>query len=270
VAVMVWWYVALVATVRTGRGLAAACGLLALACAFHLQMLMLTPALGVALAARARRDGGWKPALQWFALAFVLSVTGVVVAASLWPTPYPVHFGGADVRMLVPLTAPPDDPGMETLLQARHWTAVANLLFLFAPTAFPAALWLAGTRGRRVARDPMPLAFGLGAGAWLLFVAIWHADLGPWSDWDLFAGAGFPLTLLAGLLAVRGLGRHYAAGVLLVLALGQMARTVPFVAANHLSVAPPNAPPYQGKPAAPGSIPMPVPRFGEVEPGKSR
>ena len=76
-----------------------------------------------------------------------------------------------------------------------------NEQVLVAPFSFAlVAAALFTRRGRAVLRTPGGLFLALAAAGYLLFTIVWNPDYGGRRDWDLFAPAALPLTLLAGYL----------------------------------------------------------------------
>lgn len=67
-----------------------------------------------------------------------------------------------------------------------------------APFSLVLVLTALATRaGRRALRRPAGLFLAVSALNYLLFISVWNPDYGGRRDWDLFAPASLPLTLLA-------------------------------------------------------------------------
>ena len=202
----------------------------ALACAFHMQVLVLFPALLMVTAwSRTEPSARRAQLLAWLGTAAFLVAVQRLCAAN--PPPYPQHFGGGDGRMLVP-TAQWFSPG--------HLLGVFNELFLLAPCALPVlAAFGVGWSPAHLRAAPSPAAeaqrsfAALACGGWLALAWAWNPDLGAWHDWDLFAGLGWVLTLWSAASLLR-LEEVQARRWLGALALLSAARSVPFVWANHL------------------------------------
>jgi hypothetical protein len=194
----------------------------ALACGFHMQVIVFIPALLViTLWSREERSARSAQLLAWLGTAAFLVALQQLCAAN--PPPYPQHFGGGDGRMLVPLSA---------WFSAAHLLGVFNELFLLAPAS------LAVLAAFGVGWSPSHLA-GAPASAeeaqrsWLALAWAWNPDLGAWHDWDLFAGLGWVLAAWSAASVLR-LDDGEARRWLGALALLNAARSVPFVWANHL------------------------------------
>jgi hypothetical protein len=123
---------------------------------------------------------------------------------------------GNNPYMLVPLSS-------QDTYTLVSWTHLANLVnehALVAPVALPLLVLVALWYHRRLPwRDPLVVALLLSAAGLLLFASTLYPDLGAANDWDLFAPAALPYTLLAGFAFTRavrdGEGKAFAAMVLL-------------------------------------------------------
>ena len=73
---------------------------------------------------------------------------------------------------------------------------MANELWLTVPT-LAALVLMAGDGARRIIRQKSTVFLILSSAGLLVFMALFHPRLGFARDWDLFATAAFPLTLLA-------------------------------------------------------------------------
>lgn len=221
---------ALAAAVRAARGeggAVAAIGGYTLACAFHLQMLCLGPALAWGVwrahtASRARTGAQVDTRTLAYAMVGALLATAALQVLSLQnPTPYAQHFGGGDGRMFV---AP------DQLASRAHLVGFANELGLMALGSLVVLVVLApSTRWR--APDLVVLA--LAAAGWLTFMFFWNPDLGAWRDWDLFAAVGWWVTALVAGVCLAEAADPRAAWLLLMVIGLNLARTMPFVVENH-------------------------------------
>jgi hypothetical protein len=215
---------------RTGASPLWAMGWWTLACAFHMQVLVLAPAM-VLLTVWSWRKRSERQVhlLGWLASVGSLVVLQKVCAAH--PTPYPQHFGGGDARMLVTSSH---------LFSEQHLLDVLNELLLVAPLAFPVliAFGVGWGFGHFRERPPSHAAasssfLALGVGGWLALVSLWNPDLGAWHDWDLFAGIGWVASAWACSMVLNS-GSERIRWWLFGLAALSLARSLPFVWANHL------------------------------------
>jgi len=112
--------------------------------------------------------------------------------------------GGGDRRWFVPLTTLHSKWERYTLFSPAHWLDMLNEQALVAPfsLALVGAL-LAGRRGRVALRKSAGVFLGLAAASYTLFTWVWNPDYGGRRDWDLFAPAALPLTLLAAWLLIQ-------------------------------------------------------------------
>lgn len=179
--------------------------------ATHLAAIWLAPALAVVWIVRAARRRLWRPALlealSGCALAvapFAAVAVGMLIGGAGWGGFSAANFGGGDGSLFVPLRATASPLERVTLLSAAHLRDVGNQLLLVAPVGALLALigWL-GRRhdGRRAdAGTWVLLAASIGTLMYaFLFnpdMAAFHPRLGALAEWDLFAFAGVPVTLL--------------------------------------------------------------------------
>lgn len=180
--------------------------------ATHLSAIWLAPAMVVTWALRAsRRRPLWRPSLleafSGTAVAvapFALVAVGMLAGGAGWGGFSAANFGGGDGSLFVPLRAVASPLERVTLLSAAHLEDFGNQLLLVAPVGALLALvgWLGRRRdGRRT--DPgtwVLLAASVGTLAYaFLFnpdMAFFHPQLGALAEWDLFAFAALPVTLL--------------------------------------------------------------------------
>lgn len=149
-----------------------------------------------------------------------------------------VSFGGGDGQMFVPLSDTSGKYFQYLFLKEKHLKAILNQQMLVAPislVACIAASWdlLRSRLGFKKGLLSPPLIFLiLAAGGFLTLTVIWHPDLGPFRDWDLFGPVGFYLSVLAAalILHVDRSGRAFA--LLLFMISVNLSRTLPFVLRN--------------------------------------
>ncbi len=210
-----------------GRGSPVAVAVLwVVACACHLQALLLGPAVLYTLVrawATAPPGRRWRQVLTVVGagvatagLLFGLFVASGYRVAHLWEGSWT---RGNNPYFLVPLQS----ADTYTLFSLTHLANLVNEHLLVAPVVLPLLLLVAVWYRRKVSwRDPVVIALALAAAGLLLFASTLYPDLSAAADWDLFAPVALPYTLLAGLLFTRavpeGGGKRYAATVLLVAA----------------------------------------------------
>ena len=106
--------------------------------------------------------------------------------------------GGGDHRWLVPLLRTTTRWERYTMFSWPHLLDVVNEQLLTAPVALPALLLIWLLARRRLDGGDRALRFLLlAAGGYLFLTLVWNPDYGGRRDWDLFAPASLPLTLLA-------------------------------------------------------------------------
>jgi len=177
--------------------------ILALTHAFHPSTLVLQPSLWY-LAWRLHREGKI-PVLESLLRVVVPSlVVGVGVLtmmemgghglAALLGEDFP---GGGDHRWLVPLLRTTTRWEHYTMFSWDHLSDLVNQQLLTAPVMLPTLLltWLSARR-RMDWRDQALRFLLLAAGCYLFLTFVWNPDYGGRRDWDLFAPASLPLTLL--------------------------------------------------------------------------
>lgn len=106
--------------------------------------------------------------------------------------------GGGDRSWLVPLAKLDSKWERYTMFSWAHGLDFINEQLLVAPfsLALVVAL-LAGRSGRTALRTPQGLFLSVAAAGYVVFTFVWNPDYGGRRDWDLFAPAALPLTLLA-------------------------------------------------------------------------
>lgn len=160
--------------------------LLAIAMTFHLVAGFLVPSLAF-LWWLAWRDGGRRTTVAAIA-AFV-----AVLAATLAF----FHWSGLPISQLFTHSHAFGDGGHFRHMLVRpsvaYYLGMFNLVALLVPAfvlIVPLALF------RRIPRDRENLHLLVASGFMALFVLAWNAGLGVYQDWNLFAPAALPVTLL--------------------------------------------------------------------------
>ena len=157
---------------------------LAVAMMCHLLAGFLLPSLVYLWWLAAHRQT--RRALRSAVLAFVGVIAATLVAAQL--------FWGLPLERLLDSHAAGHGGDYSTVLAApslaHYWTQL-NLLVLLAPAAvFLPAL------GRTLASSDRHVHLTLASSGMLLFLVVWKPALGPMGDWNLFANAAIPVSLL--------------------------------------------------------------------------
>lgn len=105
--------------------------------------------------------------------------------------------GGGDHRWLVPLLRTTTRWERYTMFSWPHLLDIINEQLLTAPVVLPALVLVFLWTGHRLdKRDQRTRFLVVAAGCYLLLTLIWNPDYGGRRDWDLFAPASLPLTLL--------------------------------------------------------------------------
>lgn len=170
----------------------------ALGSLMHMLVVFYTPAL-VWLAWTARRRaaarGVGRRGLDRQLLPAMLIALAFLAVISL--APLVLQAGGLDndVERVVPLTMPetPRSSNQVTLFSPRHLGQIAIFLALSCPLGAPLVL----LRIRRIWRDGTVRFTSVAAACGLLFLVLWHPDMGWRGDWDLFAHPGLVINVLA-------------------------------------------------------------------------
>ena len=119
--------------------------------------------------------------------------------------------GGGDHSWLVPLTTVSSDWEYYTQFSRGHFIEIVNQQLLVMPFTLPLLLVLALGFWRRLPRDGYALFLITATLAYVLLTWVWNPDYGGQRDWDLFAPAAWPATLLA----VYWLTRVFQNGILI-------------------------------------------------------
>ncbi|MDH7487796.1 MAG: hypothetical protein QHJ81_16175 [Anaerolineae bacterium] len=119
--------------------------------------------------------------------------------------------GGGDHRWLVPLLRTTTRWEHYTMFSWAHLLDVVNEQLLTAPVVLPTLLLVAALARRRLdGGDPALRFLLLAAGSYLFLTLVWNPDYGGRRDWDLFAPASLPLTVLAAYVLPRALPERVA------------------------------------------------------------
>ncbi len=172
--------------------------LFALGCLMHMLLVFYAPALvhlAVAGRRRALARGETREALDADAMRALLCV--ILLFAVLAVMPLLLQPGGLDndFERLVPLTAPevPRSSNQVTLLSSAHLWAVAWFLLISCPVGMTLVL----LRLRRAWSSDTLRFTCLAALCGLVFLILWHPDMGWRWDWDLFSHPGLVINVLA-------------------------------------------------------------------------
>ncbi len=189
---------------------------LAVAVGFHPAALILLPALLV-LGWPVWRRNGRHPAGVLAALAIPLAgvLAGTLALMTAGGVGLEVFLrsqapGGGDHRWLVPLTQVRSEWEYYTLFSRGHLMDIVNQQLLVMPFTLPLLLGLVLGYRRRLPREGYALFLAVAAAAYVGLTWVWNPDYGGQRDWDLFAPAAWPATLLA----AYGLTRATTAAVL--------------------------------------------------------
>ena len=182
--------------------------ILALAHAFHPATLILQPSLWVlAWWASRQRDNGTRlrafvrslpallvPAIVIGAATFALMTAGGRGINAFLGDEAP---GGGDHSWLVPLTTVSGDWEYYTQFSRGHLIEFINQQLLVMPFTLPLLLVLVLGFWKRLPKDGYSLFLLVAALSYVLLTWVWNPDYGGQRDWDLFAPAAWPATLLA-------------------------------------------------------------------------
>jgi hypothetical protein len=173
--------------------------LLAAALTFHLEAGFLLPSLVYLLFVAARRRQGWQVAAAL--TSFFLVVAGTLAF---------FHLAGLPIGDLIAHSQAFGDSGpfrrMLVTPSLDYYFEIANLAFLLAP-CWVILVVLAVTR--RIPLDAINVHLIAAAAGVTLLVLGWKAQLGVYNDWNLFAMAAVPISLLVwrNVFRIAGAGR---------------------------------------------------------------
>jgi len=210
----------------------------ALAVGFHPSALMLLPALLVlgwlVWRRRGRPLAGVLAALV-IPLGGVLAVTVALMTAGgsglevFLSSQAP---GGSDQRWLVPLSQVRSEWEYYTLFSRGHLMDILNQQLLVMPFTLPLLLWLLVGYRRSLPRDGYALFLAVAAVAYVGLTWVWNPDYGGQRDWDLFAPAAWPATLLAAYGLTRATTAEVLARVALIILPVQALHTAAWIYSN--------------------------------------
>ena len=163
----------------------AAC-LLAVSITFHLEAGFLGPSLLYLLAVAVRRG-------QWASVSRGVAGACAIVVGTLWF----FHLHGLPLRSLYYESHAFGRGGnwdrMIVTPSVTYYAELASLALLLAPAL---GLLIPLVRFRRIPLDAINVHLLLASGFMALFMLSWNAALGVYNDWNLFAIAAIPVTLL--------------------------------------------------------------------------
>ncbi|MBN1475563.1 hypothetical protein JXA47_02305 [Candidatus Sumerlaeota bacterium] len=172
--------------------------LFGIGCLMHMLLAFYAPAL-VWLAVQGRRralERGADPMRIRADLAGALArIIALMVILTVMPLLLISHGFDNDLERLVPLTPPevPRSSNQVTLLSPGHLTAIG----MFLAISCPAGLVLTLARVRRLWSSDAIQFSAIAALCGLVFLVLWHPDMGWRGDWDLFAHPGLAINVLA-------------------------------------------------------------------------
>ena len=200
--------------------------LLALAMTCHLLAGWFVPSLAY-LGLRALRQGRLREA--GLAAAVFLGVLGLTLAF--------FHFNGLPIGALFRESHAFGSGGdvLDKLARpsARYYLGLINLLFLLVPSF---ALLLPLVIFRRIARSPLNVHLLLGSVFLLIYLFTWKAALGVYSDWNLFANLGIPLSILVGYNVLAAEDLPCRGEVVLAVSWVCAMHSYSWIVANHLGL----------------------------------
>ena len=196
---------------------------LAVAMCFHFLSGWLLPSLLYLYVLAAKRK-------QYLAMALGVALSCLIVGGTLlffhlsgWPIQdflYRSHSLGHGLHFREVLATP----------SLEHYWEITNLLFLLFPAApfFVPLLWF-----RRMDARPVNVFVGLAALLLLVLMYVWNPMLGVYYDWNLFAAAAVPLSLLFAYNFLRAEGLKHKMQIYLGILLASALPSYAWIAANH-------------------------------------
>ncbi|MBN1478624.1 hypothetical protein JXA47_17865, partial [Candidatus Sumerlaeota bacterium] len=174
-------------------------------CLMHMLVAFYTPVLiWIAIAGRRRALERGAPREAVDADTRRALARGLLFLLIITLMPLAITAGGLnnDLERLVPLTTPevPHSSNQVTLLSPGHLVAMGIFLALSCPIGLPLAL----IRIRRAWMSDAARTAAIAACCGLVFLVIWHPDMGWRGDWDLFSHPGLAINLLAWRVWERG------------------------------------------------------------------
>jgi len=160
----------------------------------------------------AWRRRGWSVGRVALQVAGPMLIVGLAVVALMTAGHHglDVFFSGADSPggdkgfAFVPLTMVASKWVHYTMFSWAHLRDILNEQMLIAPLSLLLVVGVLLGLSRRVNwRDPALVFLAIAAASQFLLACTWNADYGGRRDWDLFASAALPMTLLAAYLLNR-------------------------------------------------------------------
>ncbi len=215
---------------------------LALANGFHPSTLVLQPSLWVlawwgTMRTKERRPQAilrTLPALVIPPLLVGAAVLALMTAGGHGLTTLlgPEAPGGGDHHWWVPLVAPGSKWEYYTVFSSGHLLDIVNQQMLSMPFTLPLLLLLVVFYRPRLPRDAYSACLVAATAAYVLLTWAWNPDYGGQRDWDLFAVAAWPATLLAAYWLERSLSREVLLRACLIVIPFQALHTAAWVFSN--------------------------------------
>ncbi|RME81134.1 MAG: hypothetical protein D6775_14410 [Caldilineae bacterium] len=214
--------------------------LLALALGFHPSTLVLQPslwALAFFTLPRPARFADLLRRLSALLLPPLLVILLVVVLMSAGGHGLDSFLGaeapgGGDHRWLVPLTQVSSDWEYYTLFSRGHLMDFINQHLLVMPFSLFLLSLVVMFRRRHLPSDAYSKTLVVAAAGYLLLTWLWNPDYGGQRDWDLFAPAAWPVTLLAAYWLTRALPSVRLAPLTITVVAAQFLPTAAWVYSN--------------------------------------
>jgi hypothetical protein len=199
------------------------CVLLALALTFHLEAGFLLPSLGYLLLVAARRGQGL--AIVVALICFVLVVAGTLLF---------FHLEGLPITDLVAHSQAFGDSGPFRQMLAtpsfEYYSQITNLAFLLVPSW---VILVALVVHRRIALDAVNLHLVVACAGMIALVVGWKAQLGVYNDWNLFAMAAVPISLLVWGNVFRAIGSSRVPWPVVAMIVLFVAHSYSWIIGNH-------------------------------------
>lgn len=199
--------------------------LLALALTFHLEAGFLLPSLGYLLLVATQR-GRWSQVVAALT-GFVLVVAGTFLF---------FHLQGLPIGDLVAHSQAFGDSGpfrrMLATPSVDYYGEVANLAFLLVPSW---VILIALVAWRRIPPDAVNVHLATACAGVTVLVIGWKAQLGVYNDWNLFAMAAVPVSLLVWRNVFRATGAGRVPWPIVAMITVFFAHSYSWVIGNHWS-----------------------------------
>jgi hypothetical protein len=198
------------------------CICLGIAMMFHLLSGFMLPSLAYLL----QRD--WRQGNRTRVAVAAIALIAIPVATLTW-----FHFNGLPIQRLFynshAFGHGGNIVGMLVSPSLEYYAAVVNLVFLLMPVA---SLLPLGFFRTSCFRDPLVRHLAIASAMMVIYMCSWNAQLGVYEDWNLFANAALPVSILAGLCAVEAVGRESRIA-LVPLAIVWSLHTGTWIVGNH-------------------------------------